>query len=143
MMMLSSTHTNLMIRNNVVYNTHRGPNIYGTFIGLKIENNTFVNITDYAVDIEATGGNNVLVRNNIFRNVRTPAVDVVSATATQDHNFTGDPMFVNEAGLDFHLKSGSPAIDTGLNTSDVTQDYDGGSRPQGSSTDIGAYEYHP
>lgn len=143
MMMLSSTHTNLMIRNNVVYNTHRGPNIYGTFIGLKIENNTFVNITDYAVDIEATGGNNVLVHNNIFRNVRTPAVDVVSATATQDHNFTGDPMFVNEAGLDFHLKSGSPAIDTGLNTSDVTQDYDGVSRPQGSSTDIGANEYHP
>ena len=143
MMMISSTHTNLMIRNNIVYNTDRGPNIYGTFIGLKIENNTFVNITDYAVDIEATGGNNVLVRNNIFRNVRTPAVDVVSATATQDHNFTGDPMFVNEAGLDFHLKSGSPAIDTGLNTSDVTQDYDGVSRPQGSSTDIGANEYHP
>ena len=140
-MMLSGTHTNMTIRNNIVYQTDRGPCIYGTFTGLKVENNTFVNMTDYAVDIEATGGNNVLVRNNIFRNVRTPAVDVVSATATQDHNFTGDPMFVNEAGLDFHLKSGSPAINTGVNSPYVTNDYDGRSRPQGSTTDIGAYEY--
>jgi serralysin len=143
MMMLSGTITNLMVRNNIVYNTDRGPNLYGTIIGMRVENNTFVNITDYAVSITSTGGaNDVLVRNNIFRNVRTPAVGINSpATATQDHNFTGDPLFVNEAGLDFHLKSGSPAIDTGLNTPDVTQDYDGISRPQGASTDIGAYEY--
>jgi len=144
MMMLQGTITNLMVRNNIVYNTDRGPDLNDTIIGMKIENNTFVNLTDYAVAGVSTGGaNDVLVRNNIFRNVRTPAVSMNSpATATQDHNFTGDPLFVNEAGLDFHLLSGSPAIDTGLATPDITLDYDGVLRPQGAATDIGAYEYH-
>jgi hypothetical protein len=51
-----------------------------------------------------------------------------------------DPKLLNPSSNDFHLTTGSPAIDAGVTTA-VTIDYDGNSRPQGSAYDIGAYEF--
>lgn len=48
-------------------------------------------------------------------------------------------LFVNP-GSNFHLKSGSPAIDAGRTLSGVTVDLDGNSRPRGNGYDVGAYE---
>ena len=59
---------------------------------------------------------------------------------------TTNPSFVNAAGGDFQLQSGSPAIDQGSSavSSLVTNDYDiTTSRPRGSAYDIGAFEYVP
>jgi hypothetical protein len=50
-----------------------------------------------------------------------------------------DPKFVL-AGTDFHLQSGSPAIDKGTNTG-IAADFDGVRRPQGAAFDIGSFEY--
>lgn len=52
-------------------------------------------------------------------------------------------VFLNPSALDFHLKSGSPAIGAGLNTSLVSIDFDGISRlqPATNAYDIGAFEY--
>jgi hypothetical protein len=52
-------------------------------------------------------------------------------------NLYGDPQFV--ATTDFHLKTGSPAIDSGSSNAPA-QDLDGVTRPQGGSVDIGAFE---
>ncbi len=52
-----------------------------------------------------------------------------------------DPMFVNPENNDFHLQSGSSAIDKGVTLADVPTDKDGIIRPQGCCYDIGAYEY--
>lgn len=56
----------------------------------------------------------------------------------QTNNFV-----LNAQNKDLHLKSGSPAIDTGIILSYITNDYDGISRPQGLGYDIGAYEFQP
>ena len=52
----------------------------------------------------------------------------------------GDRQFFTRAG-DFHLDSGSSAIDNGATLSEVTTDSDGTLRPQGARYDLGAYEY--
>ncbi|WP_339134472.1 MAG: right-handed parallel beta-helix repeat-containing protein [Candidatus Electrothrix sp. GW3-4] len=51
-----------------------------------------------------------------------------------------NPMFVNADQADFHILSGSPAIDKGVVVADITDDHDGAIRPQGNGYDIGAFE---
>jgi hypothetical protein len=66
-----------------------------------------------------------------------------SPTVTYRNNFTAaNPLFVNAANADYHLQSGSTAINTGLDLSAYfTTDKDGVARPQGAGWDMGAYEY--
>ncbi len=53
-----------------------------------------------------------------------------------------DPRFTNEGSHDFTLQDISGAIDDGLDMSSyTTTDIDGGSRPNGSAYDLGAFEY--
>jgi len=110
---------------------------------------------------------NITVRNNIFYNPNGSAITRYSATITGsafDHNLiygvstvisdvTGftigtnqigpNPLFVNAstAPYDFHAQLGGAGIDAGVNLSAVLFDFDGVARPQGPSTDVGAYEY--
>ena len=56
-------------------------------------------------------------------------------------NISDNPLFVNEAGGDFHLQAGSPCIDIGTSNNAPTQDFEGTARPQGAGFDLGAYEY--
>lgn len=49
-------------------------------------------------------------------------------------------VFESPSGDDYHLRSGSPAINTGELRADVPRDLDGRSRPIGPTHDIGAYE---
>lgn len=72
-------------------------------------------------------------------NLFMPAVDMGGMG-----NIAGDPKFVNLSANDFHLTAGSPAIDAGpQSTVFNSHDYDGTTRPQGTRTDIGAFEYVP
>jgi parallel beta-helix repeat protein len=61
------------------------------------------------------------------------------------HSFIATPaqLFTNPGANDYHLKPGSPAIDTGVSLSDVTDDLEGNHRPAASNYDIGAYEFVP
>jgi len=112
---------------------------------------------------------NITIRNNIFSQNSHP-ICIPSGTEPQftvDHNIihasgsscsdlwgeftfvyypgtdylTTNPSFVNPAANDFHLVSGSPAINNGSSLYAPADDRDGVSRPQGAGHDIGAYEY--
>ncbi len=52
-----------------------------------------------------------------------------------------DPGLVGAA--DAHLRAGSAAIDAGVALNEVSADIEGVARPQGSTCDIGAYEFRP
>lgn len=55
---------------------------------------------------------------------------------------TAAELFVSPGAADYHLKSGSPAINFGVNAADLPGlDLDKLTRPQGSSIDAGAYEF--
>jgi hypothetical protein len=141
---------------------------------IQIVNNTFYNngLGEYGGGI-AVGNNpdveGLVIRNNIcsqnlsFQIAVDPSIPPENYTV--DHNLIdgfrglvgegeiygddyveGDPLFVNSAGGDLHLQSGSPAIDMGSAVDAPDDDFDGTSRPQdgdddGSAIfDIGAYE---
>jgi parallel beta-helix repeat protein len=107
------------IHNNVIYRNEAGGIHHGDS-GDTVRNNIiYLYLNDGGGDFREFGGNNII-----------------------SHNLIGvDPLFVNPSGGDFHLQSGSPAINAGVSLSEVPQDFEGTIRPQGSAYDIGADEY--
>ena len=158
--------TNTTITNNVFYGWIVGWGIQTAsgFSGL-IANNTFADTRTEKpgqLMLWDTDGA-VVVRNNIFYNPPAGAGVASYAFSTpscvSDHNMVyggtigsapgctfanttvANPAFVNASGGDFHLTAGSPAIGAGVAVSGVVTDYDGVARPQGASSDIGAFEF--
>lgn len=63
-----------------------------------------------------------------------------STTLISANNVFGDPNFADAANHDYHLRSGSAAIDRGVDTN-VYVDIDGQPRPIGDKPDLGVDEY--
>ncbi|HKW98993.1 MAG TPA: choice-of-anchor Q domain-containing protein [Bryobacteraceae bacterium] len=119
---------------------------------LYVINNSIVNdlTSGTFVFIGTAGTVPVTIKNNIFVG---PGTITNQSGAVLANNFSGNPLFVNQAGFDYHLTSGSPAIDAGTNPGSangfsLTPVFDyvhpacGETRSVvGSAMDIGAYEF--
>jgi hypothetical protein len=121
---------------------------WGTGKVTQIANNTIYQAGSAGIDITNPASGSFAENNIIYG---TGGI-VVEGTLSQRNNLTQNPMFVNAGAGDFHLASGSPAIDKGIVSSvfsgfqtvygvSIAYDRDGRARPQGSAWDIGAYEY--
>ncbi|MBN2583738.1 MAG: right-handed parallel beta-helix repeat-containing protein, partial [Planctomycetes bacterium] len=126
---------------------------WGTCENLYLYNNV---IQSGGTTIGSTSvGSSMVAKNNImdgssvqYRGGTSEYNIYTSLSWTQDPNNLGTGEFQDDAAdlwvdpdnLDYHLKTGSTAIDAGV---DVNLDYDieGTSVPQGDDPDIGAYEY--
>lgn len=72
--------------------------------------------------------------------------EYVKATGNDRHSRFADPLFINPTEHDFHLKPGSPAIDSGVvldRTIVGLVDLDGAQRNSGGKIDMGCYEREP
>jgi hypothetical protein len=93
------------------------------------------------------GTHNVFATNLAFGNYATTYVyqpATVNPVQTDTNLPNANPLFVNfqtDGGGDYHLSTGSPAIDAGTLLGAPLIDFDGIVRPLGSGIDIGAYEY--
>jgi hypothetical protein len=134
--------------------TSWGVDAFNGIRDVKVYNNLFLDVTGYPVGINQ--GASGEVKNNIFYN--SPGWDSATPASIGTKNiwytpgrslggrFSGDivnvdPLFVNVGNSDFHLRAGSPAIDTGVSLTAVPVDMDGKARPQGAGWDIGPYEF--
>jgi hypothetical protein len=138
--------SNNQIYNNLIYNI--GPSGSGNGIdgfsnstsGNKVWNNTIYSVGQYGIKINS-GVSNTEVRNNIAYNNPTNFSNTGSGTVESNNLFGANPLFVNPSANNFELEASSPAIDRGTALSAVQTDFAGVSRPQGSTSDIGAHEF--
>ncbi len=141
------TVTNLNVSNN----TFAFPNPYrvGQIIlasnisGAVIANNVFYQPTTAGIRFSQGALSNVTISKNItYGGSALYNETSSSAGLTLSGNMDNkDPLLVDPAGLDFHIKASSPAIDAGTVPTGVLTDFDGNNRPQGATYDIGAYEF--
>jgi hypothetical protein len=155
--------SNNLIHNNIFYNCSSGIGIGYTYpsagpaTNTKVYNNVFYRVSNYHIWVDKTnvdsrnnihlrgtdngvaiynyGGGSWTIRNNCFGTSAT-----AGSPGTGSSPVIGNPQFVNPANYDFHLQSGSPCINKGMNVG-ISHDIDGTSIFQGSAPDIGAYEY--
>ena len=89
-----------------------GTNPGNPSLQLFVINNTFANDAASGTFIApAAGAAPVVIKNNIFFG---PGTVTNQASAIKANNFSGNANFVNAAGFDYHLVSGSPAINAGV-----------------------------
>jgi parallel beta-helix repeat protein len=135
---VSSSGYSNTIQNNVLFSNVSHGIMMSSDSSSMVYNNTFYGNDGYGISIPAD--RNDIIQNNIVYGNSSGQLSIGSGN-TQDHNLTSDPKFKNASAADFNLLAGSPAINAGLTIAGVTDDFDGVSRPQGGSFDIGAYEY--
>ena len=117
--------------------------------GVWMDRGNLYNCTIYgnSSSVDAVGGSGVrqtggTAKNNlIVGNGDGSTPGLYSAGGTAANNFEGNPFFVNAAGGNYALFTGSPAIDAGETIAAVTDDFAGTARPQGAAYDLGAIEY--
>ena len=150
-----------VVQNSISYSNDRA-GVYGGYgtefivYNMTVDGNTLDGI-------ELMGGGSLTVNNTILTNNGDFGIDAnVAGTFTENYNLfngnnadrddigtggnsiSGDPLFVNAAGGNFNLKTGSPAIDAGLDLGDAyTYDFNGYRNQDlyGSGWEIGALIY--
>jgi hypothetical protein len=139
----SGAHTyesqHVTIRHNTAYRNSQSVETTGGEIFANASNDCKItNNILYAEDNNPINTNynnqNLTYLNNLHWNGTTTALSNMSCKVA-------NPLFVNETEFDFHLLANSPCIDKANNLNSPDVDFEGIPRPQGTSSDIGAYEY--
>jgi hypothetical protein len=151
----SRGHSGGIIRNNMIYHTDLGGD-YGdvgieleTAPGARVLHNTIVLLEGGApggIAVRYTASTGVDVENNLIRVANgAPGVwlrDGASVNAVTNILNAQASWFVDESHGDLHLASSSipGVVDAASASGSVPNDFDGGSRPAGPASDIGADE---
>ena len=153
------------VYNNIIVNSYWAFNFAGSDEGrmgarVRLRNNIAYNISEYFMKINGvplipenyginsdynlfytTGGDAIFYHAQNMTWEEWTSQDITGTDHLFDpHSLTYDPMFENPRNYDFHLQSGSPAIDNGTDVG-LTADFEG--NPIVGIPDIGAFEYTP
>lgn len=104
--------------------------------GSAIRNTLVISNTGSGVQSLASGGLVALQNTDVWGNITDYNSDFGPQTGVNG-NISLDPLFISFAAGNYHLSTGSPAIDTGTPTGAPTMDVDGESRPRDAGYDMG------
>jgi serine protease len=136
------TITNAIVVNNSA-NDGGGINI-GNSSQVEIRYSTFSDNWPDGIGVEGSGSEHGVLTNTIsFNNGLSDLGGAVQRLDIITSLISVDPLFVDPANGDYHLKEGSPAIDAGTIVGGANVDIDGDRRPIGKGVDIGADEFRP
>lgn len=137
---------NNTLRNSLLYNNTAGNGVWQVASSAPCTGNKLYHLTIYGnttginlanATCTSTAITNTHSAGNTGSNLNNQAV----GTSLTTNRLTGAITECTVSTGDFHLKAGTnPCVDTGTTLATVTTDYDGGARPQGVKSDIGAYE---
>ncbi|GAT63992.1 right-handed parallel beta-helix repeat-containing protein [Paludibacter jiangxiensis] len=142
-----SSGTGNSVYNNLIWGNNGGIQIDYHAVNTIIYNNTIWSNNRSKTHENGiktgAGSTNARIVNNISWNHIAGNISNAGINTYLSNNLTDkSPLFVNSSKSDFRLQEKSPAINTGKNLAPlVTDDYNGIRRPQGSTYDIGAFEY--
>ena len=112
--------------------------VNNTNMGIYSESGTFTNCILWGNPSNEYIGNLGVLSYSATSAVLTGTGNITLASS---NSATSGPHFVNPSTGDFHLATGSPCINTGLSSANITTtDFEGNQRIVGSSIDMGAYE---
>jgi hypothetical protein len=139
--------SNSKVYNNVLaWNGRSGIMLWMDFAGVDIRNNILVNNRNYGIDTYKALGTGIQIdRNIVYGNgAGTMRLNGLGSILSYllGSNPSVDPKFTNASAGDFRLQSTSPGVDAGVKLSAVPIDFASIPRPQGTSHDIGAHEFH-
>ncbi len=130
---------NVLVENNTINNqTGRGGIIIGETAANTVIANNIISNNLYGINVYSLTGTNNIASSNLFWNNSGGNVTGGCGLAITN-SISGNPLFLS--ANNYHLTSSSPAIDQANSSYAASPDYDGTARPQGSSSDIGAYEF--
>jgi hypothetical protein len=137
----------VLITNNTIVGNRSGIIVGGqgsrTTVNALIVNNIVAFNEQYGITTywgEGSRGRSNIAENNLgFGNGRAD-FDSSEGGLSYRGNFVGDPRFVRRSASDYHLRSGSGAVDRALAAYAPATDFDGRRRPQGPRSDLGAFE---
>jgi len=119
-------YSNLHFRNNILSGTNQG--------GVDDDSGESQSGNDFDGDQLFSSGSSTVFR---WRNTDYSSISALrSATGFEANGASGDPLFTNQAGFNFSLRAGSPAIDAALRFPGINDNF------QGAGPDRGAGEYH-
>jgi len=128
----SANDAPISVKNNIIYNNATYDlhitEVTAAFTGLDLNYNL----------IYRPSGNMIVNDGNTYDYSQFSTYKTASGYDANSVN--ADPLFVSTVTPDFHLQSGSPAINEGVDVG-LTTDYDGNTVPRGAAPDIGAYEW--
>lgn len=137
---VGQTGSNITIINNLIYGSANTP-------VLKIGSSSMTNYNTLIIQHNlyfVAGGNPQFYASDFFDPIGFTQwkTNYTTLTGRSDTgSLVGDPKFASTSGSNsLSLQTTSPAINAGINTSNIPTDRLGISRPQGVSSDIGAYE---
>ena len=141
--------SNVLIANNTFAFPNGGGQdgqimLWNSQSNLTIRDNIFYTPQNYALTRYTSSIAGCSIDHNIVFGASGVMADSTGCTLGSNQ-IGANPNFANAASapFDFHVQVGGPGIDTGMTLTAVPTDFDLNLRPQGSSSDIGAYEYVP